>query len=154
MQSLLATRRTWHSIFIPSSNIHSPYQWGLLKSETLWWKRWFQLFDCELSIYKYIETFKQTLHMEYIYPSVDTTFQRLWFISWFPWYMAVANSQSNNWNHLFHHKVSLLSRPHWYGLCIFDEGIKIECHVRLVVCEGWHFTHKWKNMWEERFGHI
>ena len=90
-QSSHTTRRMWNSIFIPSSNIHRPYQWGLLKSETLWWKRWFQLFDCELSIYKYIETFKQTLHMEYIYPSVDTTFQRLWFISWFPWYMAVAN---------------------------------------------------------------
>ena len=46
------------------------------------------------TFHSYLATFQQHLHMEYIYLSVDTTFQSLWFLSGFPWLRDAANMEA------------------------------------------------------------
>ena len=83
----------WSYVCFISWSTPRNWTWGPVKNENLRQKRSFQLSHCELSIY--MQQYSSSTCIWSIYLSVDTIFQRLWLLSWVPWWRIAANKEAS-----------------------------------------------------------
>jgi hypothetical protein len=76
-----------------------------------------------------------------IYLSVDTIFQGMWFLSWFPWQRIATNKNGNGIRSLRNRKTWLTITEY---LCHKSPRIYIYIYIQFVVITTRAFPHSWR----------